>query len=191
MKGRNTPSPGFDAAADYIEKRLQRAGVKPLGDNGSYRQHYVMRESTLAPGSASITIGDRTFAVGDDFALRPFAGELVTSPVGAVYVGHGWTAEGIDPYAGINVKGKIVVVHAMNARPQGAKIQGLGRVTVGGTSPLVEADAPWRVGRRVSRIRRAAARWRRPGQRADGSPRTRSGRALRIRRGANHGASTR
>ena len=140
LKGRNTPSPGFDAAADYIEQRLRHAGVKPLGDNGSYRQHYVMRESTLAPGTASITIGDRTFAAGDDFVPRPFAGELVTQPVAAVYVGHGWTAEGIDPYAGINVTGKVVVVHALNARPRNSKIVGLGRVTIGGTSPLVEAE---------------------------------------------------
>ncbi len=139
LKGRNTPSPGFDAAAEYIEKRLQRAGVKPLGDKGSYRQHYVMRESTLVPGTATITIGDRTFAAGEDFVPRPFAGELVTPPVGAVYVGHGWTAEGIDPYAGIDVTRKIVVVHGLNARPRGAKILGLGRVTVGGTSPAVEA----------------------------------------------------
>ncbi len=140
LKGRNTPSPGFDAAAEYIEKRLQRAGVKPLGDNGSYRQHYIMRESTLAPGSASISIGERTFKVGDDFATRGFAGELVTPLVGAVYVGHGWVADGVDPYAGIDVKGKIVVVHAQNARPRDAKIQQLGRVTVGGTSPVVEAE---------------------------------------------------
>jgi hypothetical protein len=140
LKGRNTPSPGFDAAANYIEKRLQRAGVKPLGDNGSYRQHYVMRESTLTPGTASITIGERTFKAGDDFTTRGFAGELITSLVGAVYVGHGWVAEGVDPYAGIDVKGKIVVVHAQSARPRDAKIQQLGRVTVGGTSPVVEAE---------------------------------------------------
>ena len=133
LKGRNTPSPGFDAAADYIETRLRRAGVKPVGDNGTYRQHYVMRESTLAPGTASITIGDRTFAAGDGFVPRPFAGELITAPVSAVYVGHGWTAEGIDPYSGIDITGKIVVVHGLNARPRGAKILGIGRVTVGGT----------------------------------------------------------
>ncbi len=140
LKGRNTPSPGYDQAAEFIEARLKRAGVRPLGDRGTYRQHYVMRETTLAPGAASVTIGDRAFAAGDDFVLRPFAGELITPPVGAVYVGHGWTAEGIDPYAGINVAGKIVVVHGPNARPRGPKIHVLGRVTIGGTSPIVEAE---------------------------------------------------
>ncbi len=141
LKGRNTPSSGFDAAAEHIEKRLQRAGIKPLGDGGSYRQHYVMRETALNAEDASIRIGARSFQPGDDFTLRAFAGELTTAqPVRAVYVGHGWTAEGVDPYAGLDVKGKVVVVHAQSARPRGAKIEQLGRVTIGGTSPSVEAE---------------------------------------------------
>ena len=140
LKGRNTPSPGYDAAADYIEKRLQRAGLKPLGDKGGYRQQYVMRESTLGADDASIAIGSVSFPFGTGFTLRGFTGELTTQPLRAVYVGHGWTAEGVDPYAGLDVKGTVVVVHGQNARPRDVKIQQLGRVTVGGTSPVVEAE---------------------------------------------------
>ena len=140
LEGRNTPSPGLDKAAEYIEARLERAGIKPLGDDGTYRQHYVMRESTLTAASASLTIGDRTFTFGEDFTLRGFAGELTTQPIAAVYVGHGWTADGIDPYRGVDVKGKIVVVHAQSARPRDVKIEQLGRVTIGGSSPMVEAE---------------------------------------------------
>ena len=152
LKGRNTPSPGFDAAAAYIEDRLRRAGVKPLGDNGTYRQHYVMRETTLTAADAAVVIGERSFRFGDDFSLRTFAGELITGPVRAVYVGHGWTVDGlsrpesdganagVDPFRGADVKGKIVVVHAQGARPKGAAIRQLGRVTLGGTSPLIEAE---------------------------------------------------
>src|SRR5512145_1636817 len=47
QRGRNTPSPGFDAAADYIAARLQRAGVKPAGDAGGYRQHYELVETRV------------------------------------------------------------------------------------------------------------------------------------------------
>lgn len=139
-RGRNTPSAGYDAAAEYIEKRLQRAGVKPLGDNGTYRQHYVMRETTLAADKASVGIGEQSFAFGEGFTLRGFTGELNTPAVAPVYVGHGWTAEGVDPYQGVDVRGKLVVVHGLNARPRDAKIQQLGRVTVGGSSPVVEAE---------------------------------------------------
>ena len=140
LKGRNTPSPGFDAAAEYIEKRLTRAGVKPFGNAGTFRQDYIMREATLTASDAALTIGGDTFKLGEEFALRGFAGGLMTEPSRAVYVGHGWTADGIDPYAGLDVKGKVVVVHAQNARPRDSKIQQLGRVTVGGTSPVVEAE---------------------------------------------------
>lgn len=139
LKGRNTPSPGFDAAAEYIESRLRRAGVKPLGDNGTYRQHYVMRETTLTADEASVKIGDRAFALGDGVTLRTFAGALDAASARAVYVGHGWTADGVDPYRGVDVKGKVVVVHACSARPKGVAIRELGRVTLGGTSPVVEA----------------------------------------------------
>ena len=70
LKGRNTPSPGFDAAAEYIEKRLQRAGVKPLGDSGTYRQHYVMRETTLTAAERRSRSATRSFAYGEGFTAR-------------------------------------------------------------------------------------------------------------------------
>jgi hypothetical protein len=140
LKGRNTPSPGFDAAADYIEKRLQRAGVKPLGDDGSYRQHYVMRQTTLQADGASLVIGEHSFKLGDDFSLRTFAGALDSGGARVVYVGHGYTADGVDPYRGLDVKGKFLVVHGQDARPKGVEIRQLGRVTIGGTTPVVEAQ---------------------------------------------------
>lgn len=140
LKGRNTPSPGFDAAAEYIEKRLQRAGVKPLGDDGSYRQHYVMRQTTLQTDGASMVIGGHSFTLGDDFSLRTFAGGLDAGGARAVYVGHGYTADGVDPYGGLDVKGKFLVVHGQNARPKGVEIRQLGRVTLGGTTPVTEAQ---------------------------------------------------
>ena len=146
LKGRNTPSPGFDAAAAYIEQRLQRASLKPAGDNGTFRQHYVMRETTLQADASALTIGERTFKLGDDFALRSFAGAFSADAARAVYVGHGWTAEDVDPYRGVDVKGKFVVVHAQTARPRGIEIRQLGRVSIGGASPLVEAQRRGAIG---------------------------------------------
>ena len=51
--GRNTPSPGFDAAATYITERLARAGVEPIGDSGGYRQHYDLIESRVDTAGAA------------------------------------------------------------------------------------------------------------------------------------------
>ena len=139
-RGRNTPSPGFDAAADYITARLARAGVKPAGDQGGFRQHYELRESRLDSEAASIEIGGRRFAFGRDFAMRSLAGPIAAElPV--VYVGHGWVIPDrkIDPYAGVDVRGKLVLAHGPRALPKGVQVQQIGRVAVGAQTPFVAA----------------------------------------------------
>lgn len=140
LKGRATPSPGFDAAAEYIADRLQRAGLKPGGDNGTFFQHYTMRELALDPAASTLGAGDARLTFGKDFVLRSFA----PTPRGtfdAVYVGHGWRipARGIDPYAGLDVRGKIVIAHGPRAMPRGVDIAQLGRITPGAASVIDEA----------------------------------------------------
>lgn len=140
LKGRNTPSPGYDKAAEYIAARLKRAGLTPAGDDGTYFQHYTMRESSVLPDSF-IEIGSRRLQLGGDFVMRAFADPL-KGPLQAVYVGHGWTVPGrnIDPYAGVDVKGKLVIAHGPRALPKGVDIRQIGRVSVDANSPMVEAE---------------------------------------------------
>ena len=59
----------------------------------------------------------------------------------AVYVGHGWSiaASGIDPYAGLDLKGKLVIAHGPRALPKGVEIRQIGRLTPGASSVLSEA----------------------------------------------------
>ena len=66
----------------------------------------------------------------------PIAGEL---PV--VYVGHGWVIPDrkIDPYAGVDVRGKLVLAHGPRALPKGVEVQQIGRVAVGAQTPFVAA----------------------------------------------------
>lgn len=139
-QGRNTPSPGFDAAADYIARRLADAGLKPLGDDGGFRQHYELHETRVDTDAAAIAVGDRRFSFGRDFAVRSFMRPLSgTLPV--VYVGHGWVVpdKGIDPYAGLDVKGKLVLAHGPRAIPRGVEIQQVGRTAVNAQTPFVAA----------------------------------------------------
>jgi Zn-dependent M28 family amino/carboxypeptidase len=139
-RGRNTPSPGFDAAADYITARLARAGVMPAGDQGGFRQHYELRESRLDSEAASIEIGGRRFTLGRDFAMRSLSGPIAAElPV--VYVGHGWVMPDrkIDPYAGVDVGGKLVLAHGPRALPKGVEVHQIGRVAVGAQTPFVAA----------------------------------------------------
>ena len=140
LKGRNTPSPGFDEAAAFIAKRLERAGLKPAGDDGGFFQRYEMRESRVDTAAARLEIDGRAFAFGSDFVLRAFAAPVDgTYPV--VYVGHGWTVpdRGVDPFGGLDVKGKVVLAHGPRALPKDVEIRQIGRVTPGASSVAVEA----------------------------------------------------
>lgn len=141
LLGRQSPSPGFDKAADYIAQRLAKAGLKPLGDNGTFLQHYTMRESRVDTGAAYLEIGGTRFKFGSDFVLRSFA-QPIAGAHQAVYVGHGWTVadKGIDPFKGLDVKGKLVVAHAQRAMPKGIEIRQIGRISVGGTTVFAEAE---------------------------------------------------
>ena len=140
LLGRNTPSPGFDTAAAYIAKRLEKAGVTPLGDEGTFFQHYGMRETRADTSAAHVEFGGRRFRFGADFGLRSFAGP-VSGTLPLVYVGHGWTVpgRGVDPYANLDVRGKIVVAHGPRALPKGVDIRQIGRISVDASSPQQEA----------------------------------------------------
>jgi Zn-dependent M28 family amino/carboxypeptidase len=62
LKGRATPSPGLDAAAEYIASEFRRAGLDPAGDNGYFQTApYVnvtpVVEGTSVPGELRNVIG--------------------------------------------------------------------------------------------------------------------------------------
>jgi len=142
LRGRNTPSPGFDMAADYIIERLVRAGLKPGGDAGGFRQHYALHETRVDTNAATIEIAGRRFAFGRDFAMQSLAAPI-SADLPVVYVGHGWVIPGrkIDAYAGVDVKGKLVLAHGPRALPQGVEVQQLGRVAIDAETPLAAAAA--------------------------------------------------
>jgi hypothetical protein len=139
LAGRNTPSPGFDAAADYIIARLARAGLTPAGDNGTFKQSYELHETRVETTTASIEIAGQRFAFGRDFAMRSLATPL-SSELPVVYAGHGWVVPDrkIDPYAGLDVRGKLVLVHGPGPVP-GMQVQQLGRIAVGAETPFAAA----------------------------------------------------
>jgi hypothetical protein len=142
LRGRDTGSPGFDAAATYIERRLRAAGLTPAGDAGTFRQHYDLRQLRVDADKAVIDIDGRRFVFGKDFVFRSFAGAIdATVPV--VYVGHGWhaPARGLRPWAGVDVRGKLVLAHGPRAMPDGRDIKQIGRVSVGASSVFAEAAA--------------------------------------------------
>ena len=53
MMGRATPSPGLDSAAAYVVRTLKQLGVKPMGDSGTYFQHYLVTQASLDIAASS------------------------------------------------------------------------------------------------------------------------------------------
>lgn len=113
MGGRDTPSQGLDITAEFIKMNLQKWGFKPAGDNGSFFQKIALVRESVDPVATAVGIGEQPFVFGTDIvtATGNFTGAL-SAPV--VFVGNGWMhkAKNINPYAGIDVKGKFIAAYS-------------------------------------------------------------------------------
>lgn len=69
MMGREAPGPWNDKATAYIAAELQRIGLEPAGENGTYFQNVLVTQS-LDEAASSISVGGQTFRPGTDFMPR-------------------------------------------------------------------------------------------------------------------------
>lgn len=125
LEGREAGTRGFDLAAAYVASQFTQLGLKPLGDGregNGYLQAVPLKSARLAATAPVLELcrGDRCerLAYLDEFQTRPDFGEArsdVKAPL--VFAGYGVTAprNGWDDYAGLDVKGRIVVV--LSGRP--------------------------------------------------------------------------
>lgn len=112
LRGRDTFSPGLDSAAQFIVRRLKKAGLKPFGDNGTYLQQFFLRQEIVDTAAAFLEFGGRRFGF-NEFFLYPFMRAVdATAPV--VFVGRGFRIPSthIDSYAGVDVKDKFVLAQS-------------------------------------------------------------------------------
>lgn len=112
LRGRQPGTPGYQLAVDYVVGQLQRLGVQPAGDNGTYTQTVRLRRATTLPG-ATLAIDGQPFIYGTEFTLNPNPGapsSAATAPL--AFAGYGISAPdlGYDDYTGLDVRGKVVVV---------------------------------------------------------------------------------
>lgn len=109
LMGRKTGAPGNQMAAAYIASQLQTYGVKTLPGAPDYFQQVALEEVT-PPLNASLKIGKQSYEFKKDFIM--LVGEATALKTSAVYAGHGWVDEqkGINDYANLDVKGKVVFV---------------------------------------------------------------------------------
>src|SRR6185295_6535617 len=114
MEGRNTGSEGHRKAAQFVAGEFERAGLKAAGTSG-YIQFVKLRSTEIVESACTLEVihdGKATpLQLGDDATLgvRPGLAERFEAP--AVFVGYGLVIPEYkhDDFAGLDVKGKIVV----------------------------------------------------------------------------------
>ena len=119
MEGRETAMPGERKAAAYIESEFKRMGLKP-GNGNSYQQYFNVYQDELL--SIELRVNGKLFAWDKDYMMSlQSISNGKTSSKELVFVGYGIVdkAAGIDDYAGLDVKGKIVMI--LDGAPAGYK----------------------------------------------------------------------
>jgi hypothetical protein len=116
LLGRMPGTPGYQMAVDYVTTRLKAFGVKPAGQNGTWLQSVKLRKAMVTSSSLAIAYDALNTAAtrnGTDCVVYPnpmLPDVNVSAPL--VFAGFGVSEPtlGYDDYAGIDVKGKVVVV---------------------------------------------------------------------------------
>lgn len=117
LAGRAPGTPGYEGGARYAEEALQSLGLKPAGEDGTYRQAVPLRHSTVVESASGMTItnggGATTMQYDRDFYLGadPLRETVEIEDAGVVFVGFGVSAPdlGYDDYADVDVEGKVVL----------------------------------------------------------------------------------
>lgn len=133
MGGRDSLSHEGRIAAEYIAGFYYRAGLKPVGANGTYFQNFPMVEAQLDREHTYLRakIGastSRDFAMGPDFSLSRQGNVDAEVSAPLAFAGYGIAAPeyNYDDFGGIDVRGKVLMVlthepqeHDANSRFKG------------------------------------------------------------------------
>jgi Zn-dependent M28 family amino/carboxypeptidase len=117
LEGRGTGTRGSELAAEYIATQFALYGLKPAGENGTYFQKVAFSgvltlpatTASLQPASGAAV----TLKLGEDFVTNnQTQTESVDIDAPIVFVGYGVDAPEYqwNDYAGVDVKGKVVLV---------------------------------------------------------------------------------
>jgi microsomal dipeptidase-like Zn-dependent dipeptidase len=111
LQGRDTGTPGFEKAVQWVVEKFKSWGLEPAGNNGTYIQEFPFDYYKDEFEYPELIINDRKFYPRDrEFdALKYSGGGKIIAEV--VFVGFGINApdKGLDEYAGLDVKNKIVL----------------------------------------------------------------------------------
>jgi Zn-dependent M28 family amino/carboxypeptidase len=111
LEGRKPGTRGGVTAAKYITAHFERLGLEPAGDSGTYFQKVPIISLTPEPSLA--VAGHDSLVWKKDYVLWSMRNDsLVQLRSDAVFVGYGIVAPEYqwDDYAGVDVKGKTVIM---------------------------------------------------------------------------------
>ena len=113
-EGRLTGTQGYTRAAAYVAGRFRSLGLKPAGTN-TYLQPIRFVEQTVDQQASRLTLsgagGTRPLAIGEQALLGTRFTQPPTIDAPLVFIGYGLSLPeaGADDFAGLDLKGKIVV----------------------------------------------------------------------------------
>jgi Zn-dependent M28 family amino/carboxypeptidase len=116
LEGRGVGSRGGELATEYIAAQFALAGLKPGGPDGTFYQKFKLMGAIPQPSTQVSAVGggrNLTFQWLDEFVGVTFSQKpSVDIDADSVFVGHGIVAPEYqwDDYAGIDVRGKVVVL---------------------------------------------------------------------------------
>ena len=111
LKGRGNGSPELERAADYIAAQFRSYGLQTAGENGTYFQKFDITIGADFGSKNTLQVSGVSKEKDKDFGTMPVSSSgSYDGPV--VFAGYGMTSESLkwDDYAGIDVKGKAVLV---------------------------------------------------------------------------------
>ena len=112
LEGRGVGARGGDLATEYIAAQFALVGAKPAGDAGTFFQNLTL-VGVNPQATSTLKAGSTSFRWLDDFVGVTYQQKTDAAFDGdAVFVGHGIVAPEYqwDDYAGVDVKGKVVVL---------------------------------------------------------------------------------
>lgn len=108
-EGRGIGTAGLEAAGQHIEARFQSLGLKPAGEGGTFRQVFPVTTAVKPGPKTQVKLGG-TVLPAEAYAVLGFSAQgLAQGPLVLAGYGVSEPSLGVDDYAKLDVKGKIVV----------------------------------------------------------------------------------
>ncbi len=134
LEGRGVETDGIHKAADYIIKEYKKAGIKPGGKDGSWKQKFPVRVGRAIDEKATSFVvhhGDEKveMELGSDYQAMMTGGQGAIEGAEVAFAGYGIVSEddNYNDFDGIDVKGKVCII--IGGKPSSLDNARLGRLT--------------------------------------------------------------